>query len=105
MPKPPRTTTGLTSPAPGEAGAGGKVMRIQGQLAGGRPQRVAGQTAGVESLQVVAGTQRYRQMPGDADGVLRESGILGGVGMGYRVAEVLDVISRHQVGIGAQRRE
>jgi len=42
---------------------------------------------------------------GDADGVLREGGVFVGVGIGGRAAEVLQVVVRDFVSVGAQRRE
>ena len=44
-------------------------------------------------------------MIGDADGVLGEGGVVVAVGVGGICAEVLQVVFRHGVGVGAERGE
>ena len=44
-------------------------------------------------------------MIGDANGVLGEGGVVVGVGMGGGLAEILQIVFRHFVGIGAERGE
>ena len=52
-----------------------------------------------------AGCSRIGEVVGDADGVLGEESVVVGVRMGRRAAEILQVIVRDFVSVGAQRRE
>jgi hypothetical protein len=78
---------------------------IEGNFAGGRKQRVRDQSGGGESLQVPAHAQVEGEMVGDADRVLGEGGVVVAVGMGRGWAEVLQIVFRDGMSVGAQGRE
>ena len=63
----------------------------------------ADEVFGLKRLQVVAGAEAEGEASGYANRVLHEGGVLVGVGMRDGRAEVLDVVARHLVRIGAQR--
>ena len=85
--------------------ARGKVAIIQRNFSRLRPERIADQTFGGESLEIVTHAQAHGQSSRDTNRVLHEGRVLVGVRMRYRRAEILDVVTRHLVGVGAQGRQ
>ena len=93
----------LVAEGVGESGARGEVIRLERNFAGWREQRVGDESCSSEGLQVPADAEIQRQVVGDADGVLCEGGVFVGVGMRGGAAEVLQIVMRDFMGVGAQR--
>ena len=89
----------------GQSAARAEIVRIERNLAGGREQRIRFSPGGGEGLQIPAYAEIDREMIGDANRVLRESSVVVAVGIGRGRAEILQIILRNGVGIGAERSE
>ena len=62
-------------------------------------------SGGGEGLEIPANSEVDGEMIGDADGVLGEGGVVVAVGVGAGWAEVLEIVVRDLVGIGAEGSE
>ena len=102
-PYPARTTRGTRfAEGVGEPGARGEVIGLKRNLAGGWELRVGDESGAGKGLEIPAEAETETKVVGDADGVLRESGVLISVGMRSGAAEVLQIVVRDFVGVRAQ---
>ena len=89
----------------GEADARAEVKGFERNFARGWEEWIRNQSRSGEGLQIPAHAGINGEVVGDANRVLGEGGVIIGIGMRGGLAEILDVVLRHGVGVGAQRRE
>src|SRR5215469_11382518 len=89
----------------GQTDAWRKIPIVERNFSRLWPEWVADQSPGGESLQVVTHAQPGRQPSGNPNRVLEERGILVGVRVRHGPAEILNVVTRHLVGVSAQGRQ
>ena len=88
-----------------ESGARCDVARIVRNFAGRRKQWIRDQPPFREGLEIPAYAKVESKMVGNTNRILNEGGVVVAVGIGCGWPEVLQVVVRHRMGVGPQRRE
>ena len=92
----------LVSQRIGKPGARSKIVRLKWELAGRREQRTGDQPRGLERLQIPAYAEVQSEPVRHANGVLRKGGVLIGVRMRGGAAEILEIVVRDLMRVGAK---